>query len=66
MQWRTPHRLDLRRAEGAGAALIANNRVSGTRQAGVAGMTWTDVVNDDLARDAALFPQLMVSSNRVG
>lgn len=53
-------------AEGAGAALVTNNRISGARQAGIAGMAWADVVSDDLVRDAAQFPRVTVSGNSVG
>ena len=53
-------------AEGAGAALVAGNRISGARRASIAGLAWTDMISDDLARDAQRFPQLTVNGNSVG
>jgi uncharacterized secreted repeat protein (TIGR03808 family) len=53
-------------ADGAGPALVASNLVSGARRAAIAGLAWTDIVTDDLARDAAQFPHVTVDRNRVG
>lgn len=53
-------------AEGAGAAVVTGNRVAGARRAGIAGLAWTNVVSDDLARDAERFPLVTVSGNSVG
>ena len=53
-------------AEGAGKALVANNRISGARAAGIAGLAWWDTVSDDLVRDAAKFPNVALSGNSVG
>ena len=53
-------------AEGAGAALIADNLISSARQGAVLGMDFDRVVTGDLARQAdARFPQLTVSRNTV-
>ena len=52
-------------AEGAGAALVSSNLISGARRAGIAGLAWTDIVTDDLARDAAQFPHVTVDGNRM-
>jgi uncharacterized secreted repeat protein (TIGR03808 family) len=52
-------------APGAGAAVIANNQISGAPQGAVVGVTWTKIVSADLARDAARFPQVSVSGNQV-
>jgi uncharacterized secreted repeat protein (TIGR03808 family) len=53
-------------AEGAGAATVTGNRVSGARRAAIAGMAWQDVASDDLARDAARYPAVTLSGNSVG
>ncbi len=53
-------------ANGAGSALVAGNLVSGARRAAIAGLAWTDIVTDDLARDAAQFPHVTVDGNWVG
>ncbi|WP_161140271.1 TIGR03808 family TAT-translocated repetitive protein [Propylenella binzhouense] len=52
--------------EGAGAALVANNLVSGATQGGILGMRWADAVTPDLAAAAAgAFPHLTIAANRV-
>jgi uncharacterized secreted repeat protein (TIGR03808 family) len=51
-------------ADGAGAALVANNLIAGASRAGIAGLAWTDVVTDDLVRDAGRFPNVTVNGNR--
>jgi uncharacterized secreted repeat protein (TIGR03808 family) len=51
-------------APGAGAAVVANNQISGARAA-IVGMAWAKVASADLARDAAQFPQVSVSGNQV-
>jgi len=53
-------------AEGAGKALVASNLVSEARRAAIAGLAWSDVVTDDLQRDAAQFPNVTVTGNSVG
>lgn len=50
-------------AEGAGKALVSGNLVSEARRAEIAGLAWDDMVSDDLARDAARFPNVTVSGN---
>lgn len=52
-------------ADGAGKAVVAGNQVSETRRAGIAGMAWTDIASDDLARDAGKFPNVTVGGNSV-
>jgi len=51
--------------EGAGAALIANNLVSGARNGALLGARWTEVVTADLAGEAGRFPHLAVQGNMV-
>ncbi len=53
-------------APGAGKAVVASNLVSGARRAGIAGMAWSEMVSDDLVREAARFPALTLSGNAVG
>jgi uncharacterized secreted repeat protein (TIGR03808 family) len=53
-------------AEGAGAAQVVDNHVSGARLHAIAGMAWQDVVSGDLAADAAQFPHVTVDGNTVG
>lgn len=53
-------------ADGAGKALVAGNHVSEARRAAIAGLAWTDVVTDDLARDAGRFANVTVGGNSVG
>lgn len=50
----------------AGAALVANNLVSGARRAGIAAMAWRDMKSGDLPHDAARFPNVTLSGNRIG
>lgn len=45
-------------AEGAGKAVISGNLVSDARRATIAGLAWDDMISDDLARDAAKFPNV--------
>jgi uncharacterized secreted repeat protein (TIGR03808 family) len=52
-------------AEGAGAAAITGNVVSGVKKAAVAGMAWNEMRSDDLIRDAATYPQIALSGNSV-
>jgi uncharacterized secreted repeat protein (TIGR03808 family) len=53
-------------AKGAGAAVIANNLITGSRRGAIVGMEWTKVVTADLALVApGAYPQLTVSANRV-
>lgn len=53
-------------AEGAGKALVANNRISEARRSAIAGLAWRDIVSDDLARDAGRFPNVTVIGNSAG
>lgn len=53
-------------AEGAGAAQVVDNHIAGARLHAMAGMAWQDVMSDDLARDAAQFPHVVVNGNSVG
>jgi uncharacterized secreted repeat protein (TIGR03808 family) len=51
---------------GAGAALIANNIISGAMRGAIVGMEHLEPVTGDLSKDGALrFSQLVVSGNRV-
>jgi uncharacterized secreted repeat protein (TIGR03808 family) len=53
-------------ASGAGAAVIANNLLSGTRLGAIVGMEWTKVVADDLSQDRGeRYAQLSIDGNRV-
>jgi uncharacterized secreted repeat protein (TIGR03808 family) len=53
-------------AFGAGAAVIANNLLSGTRLGAIVGMEWTKVVADDLSQDhGERYAQLSIDGNRV-
>ena len=53
-------------APGAGAAVIADNLISGARDGAIVGMEWKKPVTGDLARDgAARYAQLAISGNRV-
>ena len=52
-------------APGAGAAVIADNLISGAKQGAIVGMEWKKPVGD-LARDgAARYAQLAINGNRV-
>lgn len=53
-------------ADGAGKAVITDNRVAGARRAGIAGLAWWDTISDDLVRDAAQFPNVSIGGNSVG
>jgi uncharacterized secreted repeat protein (TIGR03808 family) len=51
---------------GAGAALIANNVISGASQGAIVGMDHLTPVTGDLSRDASLrYSQLVINGNRV-
>jgi len=51
---------------GAGAALIANNLISGTRRGAIVGMEWNKAVTGDLARDGSShYSQLAINGNHV-
>ncbi len=53
--------------EGSGAALIANNLISGASEAAIAGMRWAERTTGDLARGgAAAYPHLRIEGNRTG
>jgi len=49
----------------AGAVSVTNNTITALDH-GIVGMEWEQVVSDDLSRDAARYPQVSVSGNRVG
>lgn len=50
-------------AEGAGAAVIADNRVSAARRAAIAGTDGADIVAPDLEAEADRYPRLTVTGN---
>ena len=53
-------------APGAGAAVIADNMISGTRLGAIVGMEWKKPVTGDLSKDGAeRYAQLSVVGNRV-
>ena len=53
-------------APGAGASVIADNLISGTRRGAIVGMEWKKPVTGDLATEgAARYAQLSISGNRV-
>ena len=51
-------------AEGAGAAVIADNVISGASRGAVLGMNFDKPVTEDLARGAAAPPRLRISGNQ--
>lgn len=53
-------------AEGAGKALVSGNLVAEARRAKIAGLAWSDMVSDDLVRDAGKFPKITLTGNNVG
>jgi uncharacterized secreted repeat protein (TIGR03808 family) len=53
-------------ATGAGAAVIADNLISGVRRGAIVGMEWNKPVTGDLAKDGATrYAQLSIGGNRV-
>lgn len=52
-------------AAGAGAAVIANNLITGARRGAIAGMEWTKAVAADLIAESGRYPQLSISGNKV-
>ncbi len=53
-------------APGAGAAVIADNLISGARRGAIVGMEWSKPVTGDLAKDGATrYAQLSIGGNRV-
>jgi putative cofactor-binding repeat protein len=53
-------------APGAGAAVIADNMISGARLSAIVGMEWKKPVTGDLAKDGAeRYAQLSIAGNRV-
>ena len=53
-------------APGAGAAVIADNLISGVRRGAIVGMEWSKPVTGDLAKDGATrYAQLSIGGNRV-
>ena len=53
-------------APDAGMAQITNNTISGSKRADLAAMAWTEFKSEDLAADAANFPNVSVSGNVIG
>jgi uncharacterized secreted repeat protein (TIGR03808 family) len=53
-------------APDAGRAIVANNLITTARRAAIAGLAWTDMVTDDLMRDAAQYPAVTLNGNSVG
>jgi uncharacterized secreted repeat protein (TIGR03808 family) len=51
---------------GAGAALIANNLISGAKRGAIVGMEWTKAVTGDLIAGSSNYPQLTINGNRAG
>ena len=49
----------------AGAVTVTNNTITALDH-GIVGMEWEQVVSDNLSRDAANYPQVSISGNRVG
>jgi len=49
---------------GAGAAVIANNLISGARRGAIVGMEWTKAVTGDLISGSSPYPQLAITGNR--
>jgi uncharacterized secreted repeat protein (TIGR03808 family) len=53
-------------AQGAGAAVISQNIITGARRGAIVGMEWQKVVTNDLALVApGAYPQLTISGNQV-
>lgn len=52
-------------ADGAGKAVVTNNRIAGATRAAIAGLAFEDTVSDDLTREAAQFPNVTLSGNSV-
>lgn len=53
-------------AEGAGKAVVGNNRVARARRAGIAALAWNDVISGDLQLEADRFPNVSMAGNSVG
>lgn len=53
--------------DGAGAAVISDNLISGALSGAIVGMRWAEIVTDDLAvTGVSEYPHLLVERNRVG
>lgn len=50
---------------GAGAAVIANNLISGAKRGAIVGMEWTKAVTGELVSGSGNYPQLAISGNKV-
>jgi hypothetical protein len=62
----TPTGIAVSVTKGAGAAVIAQNIITGARRGAVVGMEWQQVVTADLALVApGAYPQLTISGNQV-
>lgn len=63
---RSPVGIAVSVVEGAGAAVINDNLISGATSGAIRGMRWAEPASDDLALSgAAAFPHLMVERNRI-
>lgn len=49
---------------GAGAAVIANNLISGAKRGAIVGMEWSKAVTGDLIAGSGNYPQLAISGNK--
>jgi uncharacterized secreted repeat protein (TIGR03808 family) len=50
---------------GAGAAVIANNLITGARRGAIVGVEWSKAVSGDLIADSSRYPQLAINGNKV-
>ncbi len=51
-------------AQGAGAAVIANNLITGSKRGAIVGVEWTKAVTGDLIAGTSTYPQLTISGNK--
>jgi len=49
---------------GAGAAIIANNLISGAKRGAIVGMEWNKAVTGDLVSGSSQYPQLTINGNK--
>jgi hypothetical protein len=49
---------------GAGAAMIANNLISGAKRGAIVGMEWAKAVTVDLTAGSSQYPQLVINGNK--
>jgi uncharacterized secreted repeat protein (TIGR03808 family) len=63
---RAPVGIAISVVEGAGAAVVSDNLISGATSAAIRGMRWSEPATDDLTvSGAAAYPHLSVERNRV-